>query len=132
MILLLDTHVLLWAAYQPDRLHQATRDEFLDPANTLVFSAASIWEVAIKAAKGRADFRVDARVLRRGLIENGYEELPVSSAHGAETADLPMQHRDPFDRILLAQARVEGMTLLTADASIAAYGPPVRLIGTPG
>lgn len=128
MILLLDTHILLWAAYEPHRLPRAAREDLVDPANTLVFSAASIWEVAIKASLGRADCTVDARVLRRGLIENGYEELPVSGSHASAVADLPSLHRSPFDRLLIAQARIEGFTLLTADAALAVYGTPVRAV----
>lgn len=129
MIILLDTHVLLWAAREPDRLGRTTRELLEDPANELAFSAASIWEVAIKHSLGRADFDIDPRVLRRGLLESGYRELEVTGLHGAAVADLPGIHRDPFDRMLVAQARVEGLTLLTADERVAAYGSPARLIG---
>lgn len=128
MQLLLDTHILLWAAYSPDRLPDATAAQLVDEANELLFSAASIWEVAIKAAKERADFDADPHVLRRELLENGYRELAISSAHAAATAGLAPIHRDPFDRILVAQARIEGITLLTSDGLVAAYGPPARLI----
>lgn len=128
MILLLDTHLLLWAAYDPDRLPDSARDQIEDDRNEPVFSAASIWEVAIKASLGRADFDVDARVLRRGLIESGYTELPITSAHAAAVSDLPGLHRDPFDRILVAQSRVEGIPLFTNDRAVAAYGAPVRLV----
>jgi PIN domain nuclease of toxin-antitoxin system len=93
-----------------------------------LFSAASVWEIAIKASLGRDDFTVDSRVLRRGLLDNGYEELPISGAHAAAVADLPLLHRDPFDRLLVAQAQVEGITLLTADALVARYPGPVRLV----
>lgn len=128
MRILLDTHILLWAAYSPGSLPIAARDLLLEPAHALVFSAASIWEVAIKAALGRSDFTADARLLRRALIENGYEELAVTGTHAAAVSDLPALHRDPFDRILLAQARTEGTTLLTADEAVAAYGSPVRFV----
>ncbi len=127
MLYLLDTHLLLWAAYEPDRLSPQTR-ELLDAGdNALLFSAASIWEVAIKASLGRDDFVADANVLRRGLVENGYRELPITSAHAAAVATLPALHRDPFDRILVAQARVEGVPLLTSDTTVAGYGDPAQL-----
>jgi PIN domain nuclease of toxin-antitoxin system len=128
MILLLDTHVLLWAAHDPDRLPAKAREAITEPANVLWFSAATIWEVAIKATVGRADFEFDAGVLRRALVENGYVELPVTSRHAAEVSQLPEVHRDPFDRLLVAQARVEGCQLLTADRRLADYGSPVTLI----
>ncbi|WP_417563097.1 type II toxin-antitoxin system VapC family toxin [Microbacterium sp.] len=128
MIILLDTHLLLWAAYTPDRLPASTRDDIDNDDNTLLFSAASIWEVSIKSSLGRADFDVDPYVLRRGLIENAYVELPVTAAHAAAVRDLPAVHRDPFDRMLVAQARVEGVTLQTNDRLVAAYGSPARLV----
>jgi PIN domain nuclease of toxin-antitoxin system len=127
MLYLLDTHLLLWAAYEPDRLSLQARQLLDDSDNTLLFSAASIWEVAIKATLGREDFTADANVLRRGLVENGYRELPIASTHAAAVSGLPPLHRDPFDRILVAQARVEGVTLLTSDHAVAAYGDPVQL-----
>lgn len=132
MILLLDTHILLRAAYDPPGLSQDARSIIEDHSNTLVFSAASIWEVAIKSSLGRKDFLADARVLRRALLEAGYQELPLDGAHTAAVADLPALHKDPFDRILLAQARHEGITLLTSDQTVAAYGQPTRYIQTPG
>lgn len=128
MRLLLDTHILLWAASGSPRLGDTARALIGEPANTLLFSAASLWEVAIKATLGRPDFRADARLLRRGLLDNGYEELPITSLHAAAVADLPPIHRDPFDRLLLAQARQEGVLLLTADHALAAYGAGVRFV----
>ncbi len=92
----------------------------------MVFSAASIWEVAIKSGLGRADFRADANVLRRGLLDNGYVELPISAAHAAAVAHLPPIHKDPFDRMLIAQATIEGIVLVTADALVAQYPGPVQ------
>ena len=118
---LLDTHLLLWAAGQPDRLSAEARDLLGDSGNTLLFSAASLWEIAIKQTIGRADFKVDARILRRGLLDNGYVELPITSAHAVALDTLPPLHKDPFDRILIAQARVEGITLVTADEQVAKY-----------
>ena len=128
MKLLLDTQILLWAAGQPKRLSSAARKLIENPRNDLLFSAASLWEVAIKSALGRTDFRVDPRVLRRGLLDNGYTELPVTSEHAVSVTGLPDLHRNPFDRILLAQALCEGFTLLTADATIAKYPGPVRRV----
>lgn len=128
MRLLLDTHILLWAAYSPDKLSPEAVQLISDESNDLVFSAASIWEIAIKAAQRRDDFDADPHVFRRELLENGYGELAITSAHAVATSGLPEIHRDPFDRILVAQARVEGITLLTSDQKVAAYGAPVRLI----
>lgn len=129
MILLLDTELLLWAASGDARLRDETFDLIEDETNELVFSTASIWEVAIKSALGRADFTVDPRIFRRGLLENGYVELEIGGAHGIEAASLPQIHRDPFDRMLIGQARVEGFTLLTADDRLAGYGSPVHVAG---
>lgn len=128
MRLLLDTHLLLWAAGLPERLPEAARALITDPATEPVFSAASLWEIAIKGSLGRADFSVDPRLFRQGLLGAGYGELPVTGAHAAATADLPPLHRDPFDRMLVAQARVEGMLLLTADATLARYPGPIRRV----
>lgn len=128
MIFLLDTHLLLWAAYEPQQLSQETSSIIEDYNHTLVFSAASIWEVAIKSSLARNDFDVDVRVLRRALLEAQYQELHITSAHTVEVADLPSHHKDPFDRLLFAQARVEGITLLTSDRLVAQYGQPVRLV----
>jgi PIN domain nuclease of toxin-antitoxin system len=125
---LLDTHILLWAAAGSDRLTSAARRLIGDPANTLVFSAASLWEIAIKSGLGRDDFQVDAKRLRTGLRDNGYVELPVTGAHAAAVADLPPLHRDPFDRLLIAQARIEGLELVTADRIVAQYGGSIRLV----
>lgn len=128
MRLLLDTHLLLWAAGEPRRLSRKARALIADPGNVLHFSAASIWEVAIKSGLGRADFRVDAVQLLRGLVGNGYEELPVTGRHAAEVAHLPGLHADPFDRMLVAQARAEGLLLLTADDQVAQYLTPVQRV----
>ena len=128
MNLLLDTHILLWAAYEPARLSADARAMLTDPNNTLHFSVASLWEVAIKSALGRPDFTVDAAELRLGLVANDYDELPIESAHVLRLPTLPPLHADPFDRILLAQAMAEGQVLLTADAKVLAYGGPVRAV----
>ena len=128
MKLLLDTQVLLWAAGQPERLSAAARRLLNNPRNELLFSAASLWEIAIKKTLGREDFRVEPRLLRRGLLDNGYTELPVTSQHAVSIDSLPPLHKDPFDRVLLAQAFSEGITLLTADAQLARYPGPVRKV----
>lgn len=127
MKLLLDTHLLLWAAGDPKRIGSETRKLLEDEANELFFSAASLWEVSIKQSLGRPDFQFDVRVLRRGLFDNGYSELPVTSEHAVALTSLPPLHKDPFDRILVAQATVEGITLLTQDAMLVHYPGPVRL-----
>ena len=128
MKLLLDTHLLLWAAGDPDRLSAAARALIGAPENELWFSAASVWEIAIKRGLGREDFQVNPRLLRRGLLDNGYRELPVGSEHAVAIDSLPPLHKDPFDRLLVAQATVAGITLLTADASVAQYPGPVRKV----
>lgn len=128
MKLLLDTHLLLWAAGRPDRLSEDARELLSNPENELLFSAASLWEIAIKSGLGRTDFRVQPRVLRRGLIDNGYTELPISSAHAVGIDVLPPIHKDPFDRILVAQALIEGVLLLTVDPLVAQYPGPVRRV----
>ncbi len=128
MKLLLDTHLLLWASGRSDRLSEAARVLLSDPQNELIFSAASLWEIAIKSALRRDDFQVDARLLRRNLLDNGYTELVVTSEHAVSTSNLPLIHRDPFDRLLLAQSVVEGITLLTSDQLMTRYPAPVRKV----
>ena len=128
MKLLLDTHLLLWAAGEPDRLSAKARALLDNPDHELLFSAASLWEVAIKRGLGRADFQVDARLLRRGLVDNGYSELPIVSEHVVATENLPPIYEDPFDRVLVAQATVEGITLLTMDSVVAQYPGPIRTV----
>ena len=127
MKLLLDTHLLIWAADGIERVPKGARALMADPENELLFSVASIWEVAIKRGLNRPDFQVDARLLRRGLIDNGYCELPILSEHAVAIDALPSIHKDPFDRLLIAQAMVEGITLLTDDTTVAQYPGPVML-----
>lgn len=128
MKVLLDTHLLLWAAGEPGKLSSAARAVIEDNDNELLFSAASIWEVAIKAGLGRDDFALDPRLLRRALLDNLYSELPVTGEHAAATAGLPPIHKDPFDRVLVAQSQVEGVMLLTADEVVARYPGPIRKV----
>jgi PIN domain nuclease of toxin-antitoxin system len=123
--LLLDTHLLLWAAGMPERMPPEATKLIEDENNELLFSAASLWEVAIKKGLGRDDFQVDPRLLRRGLLDNGYIELPIMSAHAVAVDGLPDIHKDPFDRVLVAQAMIEGITLLTSDKRLTQYPGPV-------
>lgn len=126
---LLDTHLLLWLAVEPERLGEPLQLELLDRQQPFLFSVASLWEVAIKSSLGRSSFRVDARALRRGLLAEGLQELPVGVEHCLAVQHLPWVHRDPFDRLLVAAAREEGLCLLTADRTLLAYGPEVELVG---
>jgi PIN domain nuclease of toxin-antitoxin system len=126
--LLLDTHVLLWAAGPSNQLSAAARALLDDPQNELLFSPASLWEIAIKHGLGRSDFRIDPRILRRGLLDNGYDELPIASEHAVAIDGLPPIHKDPFDRILVAQAIVEGIPLITADPLLARYPGPIKRV----
>ena len=128
MNFLLDTHLLLWAASAPERLSTKARSLLLAIDSRLVFSAASLWEISIKRTLGRTDFNVDPRRLWRMLLVNGYTELAVNSEHAIAVNDLPPLHEDPFDRILVAQARVEGIVLLTVDKVVARYGEGVRKV----
>jgi PIN domain nuclease of toxin-antitoxin system len=126
--LLLDTQLLLWAAGDPGKLSGEARQLLEDPKNQLIFSPVSLWEVALKQTLGRRDLRVDIRVLRRAMLDNGYLELPITGAHAIAMDSLPPLHGDPFDRMLVAQARAEGAALLTADPLVAQYHAPARLI----
>jgi len=121
MKILLDTHILLWAAGMPERLTESARALLETQENQLWFSAVSLWEIAIKSGLNRSDFRVDPRLLRRALQDNGYHELAVTSRHAVEIDLLPPVHKDPFDRMLIAQSLVEGLTLLTADDLLIQY-----------
>ena len=128
MILLLDTHLLLWAAGAPERLSADAQSLLKDAGNELVFSAASLWEIVTKHGLGRPDFRLDIRRLRQGLLGNHYREVAVTSEHAVALGRLPSLHKDPFDRILVAQAEVEGFRLLTSDRLVGQYGGAVQLV----
>lgn len=121
MRLLVDTHLLLRAAGEPQKLSPAARRLFDDAANELWFSTVSLWEVAAKQGLGRADLRVEPRRLRRELLAHGWQELAVSGEHAVATGDLAATHRDPFDRMLVTQATVEGLTLVTSDPVVARF-----------
>ena len=126
MKLLLDTQLLIWAAKGLDSVPLNARILMADPENELLFSVVSIWEIAIKSGLNRPDFQVDARMMRRGLIDNGYRELPILSEHVVAIDTLPPLHKDPFDRLLIAQASVEGVILLTDDAIITQYPGAIK------
>lgn len=128
MRLLLDTHLLVWAMGSPERLPAGLAPMLEDPRNTPVFSVASLWELVIKQALGRPDFRVEPALLRRALLDGGWQELPIQAQHALAVAALPPLHRDPFDRLLLGQATADGLLLITADQQLAAYPGPVRLM----
>ena len=127
MRLLLDTHVLVWCLSGDRRLPPATAELIRNPATDVYFSAVSIWEVAIKSALGK--LRADANVMLKYLVDEGFKELPVMARHTVATVTLPMHHRDPFDRLLVAQSRMESLRLLTNDKIMALYGEPVVLVG---
>jgi PIN domain nuclease of toxin-antitoxin system len=126
LILLVDTHLLLWAAGQPQKLSRKARRLLEDAGSQVWFSAASLWEVAIKHALGREDFHVEPHRLRRALIDNGWRELMISSEHALATLNLPPIHKDPFDRMLIAQAQVEGVILATSDEQVSQYPGQIR------
>lgn len=123
--LLLDTHLLLWAALFPERLPEKADRLIQDPANTLYFSTASIWEISIKLSRPRKDLAIDVQEWRAGMLANGYQELGITSLHAMDVRNLPDLHKDPFDRLLLAQAMREDLTLVTADALLTSYPGPI-------
>ena len=128
MRLLLDTHLLLWAAASSQRLPREARELMEDDSNDVYYSAASIWEIAIKSSLRRKDFRIDLTRLLGILPEMGLVELPITAAHAAGVTGLPPIHRDPFDRLLLAQSITEPLTLLTNDAILERYRVGARLV----
>ena len=128
MRLLLDTHILLWTIAESRRLSAEARDLIGDPGSEITFSVVTLWEVAIKTARRRGDFHIDVGSLRRQLLDNRFAEVAVTGAHAVALAALPPVHKDPFDRMLVAQALAEGVTLLTADATVARYPGPIRLV----
>ena len=128
MRVLLDTHVLLWALAQPHRLDEETRATIESGASEVLFSVASIWEIAVKARLGRADFTVKPGEIARTAIDVGFVELVIRSDAASLVAELPLYHRDPFDRVLVAQAMVEPATLYTADDRLVRYSELVRRV----
>ena len=127
--LLVDTHLLLWWALMPEQLSEEARLRLESPDQRLLFSVVSLWEVAIKTSLGREDFQVDPPALRRGLLREGFEELPIQAEHVLAVRDLPLIHLDPFDRLLVVQAQREGLRLVTTDRRLAEYGEAVRWVG---
>ncbi len=128
MQLLVDTHLLLWAAAESRKLPREARLLLEDPANDVLYSAASLWEIAIKAVLRRTDFKVDLALLRSALSGMGFTELPVRGSHAEKLTSLPPIHKDPFDRMLLAQSLSEPLVLLTNDAALAGYGDFVKVV----
>ena len=126
MKLLLDTNILLLAA--SDELPQLAEEYVLDESNELYYSAVSIWEIVIKRSLNRSDFDADPHLMHTALLENGYTQLPIEARHTLLTGALPMIHKDPFDRILVAQSISEGISLLTTDEILAKYPAPVILV----
>ncbi len=127
MRLLLDTNIILWLAMDSPRLSASTRQLLDEPGVLLAYSVASLWEIAIKAQLRRDDFVVDPRKLRQRMLEAEFLELDIRAEHALAVGNLPLLHRDPFDRLLLAQARHEGATFVTADHALAAYPVAIHL-----
>ena len=128
MTFLLDTHFVIWIPVNDRHIGRRARALLMDPANEFVFSAANLWEIAIKRSQNRPGFAYDPRQIRRQMIANGYRELPIEGLHAVAVDSLPAIHRDPFDRLLIAQAIVEGITLLSKDATIARYPGPIQTV----
>jgi PIN domain nuclease of toxin-antitoxin system len=120
--LLLDSQVVLWSLHKPERLATAASTAITDPANSVEVSVASLWELSIKQSIGKLTVQGD---LREHLVRQRFSELPVLGVHALAVRDLPWHHRDPFDRLLIAQARCEGLTLVTADPAMSAYEVPI-------
>ncbi|MEN8255890.1 MAG: type II toxin-antitoxin system VapC family toxin [Verrucomicrobiota bacterium] len=128
MRILLDTHIALWALTDSPRLPEEARTRILDAGNSIHFSAATVWEIAIKHRLARGDMPVSGAEARQLFNEAGYLELPVTSQHAAATEKLPMHHADPFDRMLVAQALAEPMRLLTHDRKLPIYSDCVQYV----
>jgi PIN domain nuclease of toxin-antitoxin system len=128
MRVLVDTHLLLWAAGRSRSLPREARRLLEDPRNEVHYSAASLWEVAIKLGLRRKDFQLDLQSLRAALSEMGFVELPVTGAHAERLATLPPIHKDPFDRMLVAQSLSEPLVLLTNDTLLGRYGEVVSVV----
>ena len=125
MKLLLDTQILIWLLFWPEILPQNAREIIGDEKNDLHFSPVSLWEVSIKRSQNKPDFQLDARVMQESLLDKGCLEIPIISSHTITAGELPVFHKDPFDRLLIAQAMVENLFLLTSDKKTAEYPAPV-------
>ncbi len=127
-MLLLDTHVLLWALMAPERLCAGLQASLQDQGTKVLFSAASIWEVAIKRSLARLDFSFEPETVAQAALETGFASMPVQHDHACRVRHLPPLHADPFDRLLLAQAQCEGAQLVTADRLLMQYPAPLRWV----
>jgi len=125
---LVDTQLLLWNVYGSRKLPARVARLFRDGRHQFFYSAASLWEIAIKAARGRKDFVADTAAIRDALEENGFHELPVAAQHAVALSTLPAIHADPFDRMLVAQSITEPMALITTDARLAAYPGTIEVV----
>ena len=125
MNLLLDTHVALWAITDSPKLPLKARDFIASPRTNVWISTASIWEIAIKHSLSRGDMPISGHEALRYFSESGYRQLPIEAVHAVAVEDLPAHHNDPFDRILVAQALVEPMRLMTHDALVALYSDTI-------
>jgi PIN domain nuclease of toxin-antitoxin system len=128
MRILLDTHLLLWAMAASRKLPRPVRAQLLDQGNEIYYSAASLWEIAIKSGLRRKDLRIDIEALLAALRESGFVELPITAVHAAGVVKLPAIHKDPFDRLLVAQSMAEPMMLLTNDATLGDYWDGVKVV----
>ena len=128
MKLMLDTQALLWAVARPELLSEQARQLLADEDNEIFFSPVSLWEVAIKNSLNRPSFQVDSKILQAQLLARDYHEIAITGHHATAVSDLPLLHKDPFDRLLLAQAKTEGISLITSDAILSTYPAPVILI----
>jgi PIN domain nuclease of toxin-antitoxin system len=121
--LLVDTHIWLWMLTAPERMNEAARNAIANPANEVILSVASAWEVAIKHALGKLPLHAPpARLVEISVTMLGVNVLPIALDHALAAAALPQHHRDPFDRMLVAQAQLDGLTLVTADDVLRQYG----------
>lgn len=128
MNLLLDTHIALWAITDDPKLSQLARGLIASPDNFVWVSSASVWEIAIKCALGRGDMPVSSQQALEFFKQSGYRNLPIDAAHATAVESLPAHHQDPFDRILVAQALIEPMRLITHDAVVARYSDTIILV----
>lgn len=128
MTFLLDTHFVLWLPIGGRGISRSARRLVNESTNRLLFSAASLWEIALKRARYRGNYAFDPRVIRKQLLENGFDELPITGQHVVIADSLPRIHKNPLDRLIIAQALVEGITLLTADETIARYPGSIRKV----
>lgn len=128
MTILLDTHVIVWLASQPHRLSKETRASLASPENRVLFSSASIWELAIESQAGRVFLKLPLHDLAAAMTAHGFDELPVAATSAARVATLPLHHRDPFDRLLVAQSLDEDACLFTADTQLARYPAKIQLL----